>query len=312
MGDPAGIGPEITVRAWQARTLDSLPAFFVLGDPRLYQSVPVQEIADPADVPAVFASALPVLPVALPHPARPSQPDTAFGPSIIASIDRAVAMVKDGAARAVVTNPIAKALLYRAGFRAPGHTEYLARLCGLADTAAVMMLVGGGLRVVPATIHVPLAEVPLTLTPALLESVVRITLADLHHRFGIERPRVTVAGLNPHAGEAGRIGTEERDWIAPLCDRLRGEGLAVTGPAPADALFHAEARQSYDAAVCCYHDQALIPVKTLAFHDGVNVTLGLPIVRTSPDHGTAFDIAGTGLARPDSLIAALKLAADLA
>lgn len=312
MGEPAGIAPEITAQAWAARQELGLPPFAILGDPELYAPYgPVHVVKTVAEAAEVFTDALPVLPLALTRPIIPRQPDAANSPVVINSIDRAVALCLDGQARAMVTNPIAKSVLYEAGFAAPGHTEYLAHLCGLHPAATVMMLVGGGLRVVPATIHIPLVDVPKTLTPALLHRVITTTMQDLIRRFRIPHPRLAVAGLNPHAGEAGTIGTEETDWIAPLCEALRREGLDIQGPCPADTLFHEEARKSYDAAIALYHDQALIPVKTLDFHGGVNVTLGLPIVRTSPDHGTAFDIAGMGQARADSLIAAIRLADQL-
>ena len=254
---------------------------------------------------------LAVLPVPFAAPALPGRPDPANAPGVVAAIDRAVALVMSGAAGAVVTAPISKAVLKAgAGFAHPGHTEYLAHLAGGADVA--MMLAAPGLRVVPATIHIPLAQVPAALTPAVLERAIRITRTALIRDFAIPAPRIAVAGLNPHAGESGTMGREEIEVMIPVLDRLRAEGFDLSGPLPADTMFHPEARARYDAAVCAYHDQALIPLKTLDFHGGVNVTLGLPFVRTSPDHGTAFDIAGRGLARPDSLIAALRLADELA
>jgi 4-hydroxythreonine-4-phosphate dehydrogenase len=246
---------------------------------------------------------------------RPGRPDPASAAGIVESIERAVADCLSGRASAVVTNPIAKKPLYEAGFRFPGHTEFLGHLAERATgkpCLPVMMLAGPTLRTVPVTIHVPLAEVPGLLTTALIVSTARVVAADLASRFGIARPRLAVAGLNPHAGEDGGMGSEDIRVIGPAVAALRAEGIEAFGPLPADTMFHREARAGYDAAICMYHDQALIPVKTLAFDETVNVTLGLPFVRTSPDHGTAFDIAGRGAARPDSLIAALRLAATLA
>ncbi|MBX9925679.1 MAG: 4-hydroxythreonine-4-phosphate dehydrogenase PdxA [Hyphomicrobiaceae bacterium] len=324
MGDPAGIGLEITVEAWRRRArAPGSPPFALYADPSAVaacceaadMTVPIREIGGPGEATAVFSDALPVVPVPLAIPATPGAPEPANAVATIRSIDLAVADVIAGRASAIVTNPIAKAVLYAAGFSHPGHTEYLAHLASrvTGQTARpVMMLVAAGLRTVPVTIHIPLARVPTALTTAMIEDTVAITSRELETRFGITHPRIVVAGLNPHAGEGGSIGTEDRDLIAPAIERLRARGLDVTGPHPADTLFHTAARARYDAAVCMYHDQALIPVKTLGFDTGVNVTLGLPFIRTSPDHGTAFDIAGRGLASPDSLIAALELAARMA
>jgi 4-hydroxythreonine-4-phosphate dehydrogenase len=308
-GDPAGIGPELAARA--AAQAD-LPRFAWAGDPRhLPPGTPWAEVAGPAAARDLPPGVLAVLPVPFAAPAVPGRPDPANAPGVVAAIDRAVALVQAGLAGAVVTAPVAKAVLKAgAGFAHPGHTEYLAHLAGGAEVA--MMLAAPGLRVVPATIHVPLARVPAALTPAVLERAIRITRAALIRDFAIPAPRIAVAGLNPHAGESGTMGDEEIAVMAPVLERLRAEGFDLAGPLPADTMFHPEARARYDAAVCAYHDQALIPLKTLDFHGGVNVTLGLPFVRTSPDHGTAFDIAGRGLARPDSLFAALRLAWDLA
>ncbi len=240
-------------------------------------------------------------------------PDPANAPAILESIERAVAYVRAGAASAVVTNPIAKKTLYDAGFAHPGHTEYLGELSRAWGKPAtpVMLIWSPLLAVVPVTIHIPLAAVPAALTRAAIETTARIVERDLRARFRIARPRIAVAGLNPHAGEGGSIGREEIDIIAPAIEALRGEGLDIFGPLPADTMFHASARKTYDVALTMYHDQGLIPAKTLAFDEGVNVTLGLPFVRTSPDHGTAFDIAGRGIADATSLTAALKLAARL-
>ena len=317
MGEPAGIGGEILLEAWRRRR-ENDPALFALDDPErlrrlsadLGRPVPVAAIADPAEAAAAIRTALPVLPLGHALRARPGVPDPADAPAILASIARAVALARDGRASAVVTNPIHKANLYAAGFRHPGHTEYLAELAGVRRT--VMMLASPELRVVPVTIHVALRRVPELLTAELLEETARIVHASLRRDFGLPRPRLAVAGLNPHAGEGGAMGEEEGRLILPVLERLRADGLDLRGPLPADTMFHPEARRRYDAALCMYHDQALIPLKTLDFDRGVNVTLGLPFVRTSPDHGTALDIAGRGVARPDSLIAAIAMAADLA
>ena len=321
MGDPAGIGPELALRAWLARDKAS-PAFLVLADPaplaalarRLDLAVPLVEVA-PAETVAAFSRALPVAPLAARAAATPGAPSPAFAAATIESIERAVALAKSGDVRAVITNPIAKATLYAAGFRFPGHTEFLGALAARHWGGAaqpVMMIWSEALAVVPVTIHVALSDVPRLLTPALIVSTARIVVADMRSRFGVARPRLAFAGLNPHAGESGAMGREEIETIAPAIETLRAEGLDVVGPLPADTMFHAAARARYDVAVTMYHDQGLIPAKTLAFDSGVNVTLGLPFVRTSPDHGTAFDIAGKGVASPTSLIAALTLAARLA
>ena len=309
-GEPAGIGPEIAGRAWSLLR-GELP-FFYLGDPRhLPPEVPVALIADPAEAVAASARALPVLAHGFPSAAVPGQPQPAHAAEVIAVIARAVGLVQDGRAAAVCTLPIhKKALKDGAGFAFPGHTEYLAALAGV--DRVVMMLACDALRVVPATIHIPLSEVPAALTATLLEATIRITHRALGQDFGIPRPRIAVAGLNPHAGEGGAMGGEELAMIGPLLARLAADGLDVTGPWPADTMFHAAARARYDAAIAMYHDQALIPIKTIDFAGGVNVTLGLPFVRTSPDHGTAFDIAGKGVADPSSLIAALRMAARMA
>ncbi len=315
MGDPAGIGAEIALAAWASGRV--VRPFFLIGDPARLAPladracVPVAEIAAPEASTAAFADALPVLPLALPAPAVPGRPDPANAPAVVAAIDRAVALVRAGAAAAVVTNPInKKALMDGAGFAFPGHTEYLGHLSG--GTRPVMMLVSPKLKVVPVTIHIPLAEVPGALTAALIEETARIAARALTRDFGIARPRLAVAGLNPHAGEQGAIGREEIEVIAPALERLRAEGLEIAGPLPADTMFNAPARARYDVALTMYHDQALIPLKALDFARGVNVTLGLPFIRTSPDHGTAYDIAGTGRADPTSLIEALNLAVEMA
>jgi 4-hydroxythreonine-4-phosphate dehydrogenase len=313
LGDPAGIGAEIAVKAWAA--LRGEAPFFLLGDPDHVGAVaggfgvPIRLVAAPEEARAC-ADALPLLPHPLPAPSAPGRPDPRNAAAVIAMIERGVGLVRAGRALALCTNPInKKALLDGAGFPFPGHTEFLAHLCGAAHP--VMMLAAPALRVVPATVHVPLAAAPALLTPALLEATLRVTHAAAVSDLGLALPRIAVAGLNPHAGEGGAIGREEIEVIVPVLDRLRGEGMAISGPHSADTLFHAAARASYDVAVCMYHDQALIPLKTLDFANGVNVTLGLDFVRTSPDHGTAYDIAGQGRADPSSLVAALRLAREL-
>jgi len=302
-GDPSGIGPEIAAKAWAAGE-----RFVWLGDPRhLPEGTTWRAVIEgeaPGDGP------LPVLCHDFAAPARPGQPDSANAAGVIAVIERAVRLVQSGKASAICTAPIhKKALKDGAGFAFPGHTEFLAHLAGV--DRVVMMLACPGLRVVPATIHIALSEVPRALTPDLLEDTIRITRAGLIRDFGLDEPRIAVAGLNPHAGEGGSMGREELDWMAPLVTRLAAEGMAIRGPLSADTMFHAAARANYDVAICAYHDQALIPIKTIDFAGGVNVTLGLPFVRTSPDHGTAYDIAGLGKADPSSLIAALRLARDM-
>ncbi|MBS0563068.1 MAG: 4-hydroxythreonine-4-phosphate dehydrogenase PdxA [Proteobacteria bacterium] len=309
-GDPSGIGPEIAVKA--RRALGPGRPFVWLGDPRhLPPGTAIAEVADPAAARAVPARLLPVLPHAFAAPARPGHPAPENAAGTVEVIARAVALVQAGAAGALCTAPIhKKALKEGAGFAFPGHTEYLAHLAGVGRVA--MMLACDGLRCVPVTIHCPLAEVPARLTAALLEETLRITRAGLTRDFGLADPRIAVAGLNPHAGEGGTMGREEIDLIIPTLARLSAEGFRLAGPLPADTMFHPAARAGYDAAVCMYHDQALIPVKTLDFSGGVNVTLGLPFIRTSPDHGTAHDIAGQDRADPASLIAALTMAGDMA
>lgn len=314
LGDPSGVGPEIALAAW--RELAGTLPFFLIGDiaalagPAAAAGVDLMAIEDPASVPSGGAAALPVLHHPLPAAALPGAPDPANAAAVIEIIARGVDLVRRGAAAALCTNPINKKVLKDgADFPFPGHTEFLAHLAGGAQP--VMMLAAPGLRVVPVTIHIPLGDVPRALTTDLLERTIRITEAGLRSDFGIARPRLAVAGLNPHAGEGGAMGREELELIVPVLARLRAEGLAVEGPRSADTMFHPRARAGYDVAICMYHDQALIPIKTVDFDGGVNVTLGLDFVRTSPDHGTAYDIAGQGLANPASLIAALRMAADL-
>jgi len=313
MGEPAGIGGEITLAAWTALRADG-PAFFAIDDPARLAAidprVPLAPIAGPEEAPARFAEALPVLPLALAVPAVPGKPDPRNAAAVIGAIEHAVGLAQAGRAAAVVTNPISKAVLYGAGFAYPGHTEFLAALTGGAQP--VMMLVGPELRVIPLTVHVSLRAAIAMLDTALIVRLGRIAAAGLAHDFGIVRPRLAVAGLNPHAGEAGALGSEDREIIAPAVAALAAEGIDASGPFPPDTMFTPTARARYDAALCMYHDQALIPLKTLDMAHGVNVTLGLPILRTSPDHGTAFDIAGRGAADPSSLIAALRLAATMA
>src|ERR1700730_17552270 len=320
-GEPAGIGPDITIRAWLPRNELKLPAFYLRGDRNLISDRAKTlglklKLADvrAEDAPAAFAEALPVVATGHAATARPGQPDNSSADAALASIRQAVGDVVAGRASAVVTNPIAKNVLYRAGFRHPGHTEFLAELAATAGHTPqpVMMLWSPALVVVPVTIHLALREAIAQLTTDLIVSTARIVVADLKARFDLANPRLAVSGLNPHAGEDGSLGTEDRGIVAPAIEILRNEGIEIRGPLPADTMFHEAARKTYDCAICMYHDQALIPVKTLAFDDAVNVTLGLPLIRTSPDHGTAFDIAGTGAANPSSLIAALRLAPRMA
>ncbi len=317
MGEPAGVGGELSLKAWQARHSGSRP-FFVLDDPdrladlarRLEMDVRLQEISDPREAASAFSSALPVLAVRLHVPSTPGRPDVANAAATIEAIERAVRFAQEGLVAGIVTNPIQKKTLQDAGFRHPGHTEFLAELAGGVEVA--MMLACPQLRVVPVTIHLSLAEAVRALQAETIVRAGRITTLGLRTLFGIERPRLAVAALNPHAGEQGAMGDEERRIIVPAIEALRREGIEASGPAPADTLFHAAARPAYDVALCMYHDQALIPIKTIDFAGGVNVTLGLPFVRTSPDHGTALDIAGTGRADPTSLLAAIDMADDMA
>jgi 4-hydroxythreonine-4-phosphate dehydrogenase len=320
-GEPAGIGPDIAIAAWLRRNELELPPFYLRGDRDfLAERAKILglkvELADssPEDSLAAFSSALPVVATNQPATARPGQPDATSANAALASIRQAVGDVMAGRAGAVVTNPIAKSVLYRAGFLHPGHTEFLAELAADGGRAPqpVMMLWSPALAVVPVTIHVSLHEALAQLSSDLIVRTARIAVADLKARFGLSSPRLAISGLNPHAGEDGSLGTEDIEIVAPAVEILRGEGIDARGPLPADTMFHAAARQSYDCAICMYHDQALIPIKTIAFEDAVNVTLGLPFIRTSPDHGTAFDIAGTGKANPSSLAAALRLAARMA
>jgi 4-hydroxythreonine-4-phosphate dehydrogenase len=318
MGEPAGIGGEIALKAWLRRG-DGVPPFYVIDDPdrlaalaaRFGWTVPLRVIETPERALTTFPDALPVRPVDGNVRAAPGHPDPADGALVIGAIECAVAAARDGRAAAVVTNPINKEAMYRAGFHHPGHTEYLAELAG-PGTKAVMMLACPELRVVPVTIHLALRQAIEALSSAMIVDAGRVTHAALMQDFGVAAPVIAVAGLNPHAGEGGSLGREDLDIVMPAVAELRALGIDARGPLAADTMFHAAARRGYDAALCMYHDQALIPIKTIDFDGGVNVTLGLPFIRTSPDHGTAFDIAGQGVARPDSLIAALRLAAEMA
>ena len=316
MGEPAGVGPEIIARAWAALKDGDRP-FIVVGDAALMraQGVPVQTVTAPSDA-AAFPRAVPVLDIPLPASVRPGRPDPANAGTVADWIEQAVNLAMAGEVAGLVTAPIAKAPLYAAGFRFPGHTEFIAELTADAPFSGtrgpVMMLTARDLRACLVTIHVPLAEVPELVTAERVIRTARVVHETMNRDFGIARPRLALAALNPHAGESGALGLQEIEVLIPAAATLRGEGLTITDPLPADTLFHDEARAGYDAVLCLYHDQALIPVKTLDFWGGVNATLGLPVVRTSPDHGTGFDIAGKGVARADSLIAAVKLAGEMA
>ena len=318
MGEPAGIGGELTLKAWLARRHQGGMPFLALDDPKrlatiassLGLAVPITEIARPADAREVFCSALPVLPVRLREPSRAGHPDPANAPATLEAIERGARLALTGEIAGLVTNPLQKKTLQDAGFKHPGHTEFLAELAGGVDVA--MMLACPEFRVVPVTIHLSLAAAVRALDVDKIVRAGRLTANGLSTLFGIAHPRLAVAGLNPHAGEQGAMGDEEIRVIAPAIEALRHDGIAVSGPAPADTLFHAAARRAYDAAICMYHDQALIPIKTVDFAGGVNVTIGLPFVRTSPDHGTALDIAGSGRADPTSLLAAIAMADDMA
>jgi 4-hydroxythreonine-4-phosphate dehydrogenase len=321
MGDPAGIGPDIAILAWARRAAMRLPSFFVVGDPVVLSAraailgidLPIRESA-PEDAAESFDRSLPVVPVRCAVDVQAGQPDPANAAAVIEAIRLSVDHVSEGRASGLVTAPIAKSVLYHAGFRFPGHTEFLAALASErhgAELRPVMLIANQHLRVAPVTIHIPLSRVPRALTTNDIVDTARVLADGLVRRFGITSPRIAVSGLNPHAGENGALGSEDEEIIRPAISVLQGEGILAYGPLPADTMFHEEARAAYDAALCMYHDQALIPVKTLGFHDGVNITLGLPFIRTSPDHGTAFSLAGTGQARPDSLISALMAASAM-
>lgn len=319
LGDPAGVGPELIAAAWARREAEELPPFFVAGGPELLAeaaatrgiTLPVTQIYHPAEALDCFDFSLPVLP-GIDGEYRPGAPDRAGAELALASLEEACRLTVDGEAAAIVTGPIAKARLAEVGFTHPGQTEFVAQASGIAAADAVMMLAGPQLRTVPLTVHIALADVPARLSAELIVRRARIVAQALRQDFGIARPRLAIAALNPHAGEEGRLGDEEARIIQPAIAQLQAEGLAVTGPHPADALFAPRARAGYDAALCMYHDQALIPLKALDFDQGVNVTLGLPIIRTSPDHGTAFAIAGRNQADPGAMIAAIRMAGECA
>lgn len=315
LGDPSGIGPEIVSRAWERRTKEALPSFFAVGDARSIAAVwdgPLVRIAGPDEAAEAFSNALPVLQIEDAGEIIPGEPNTAGARCALDALEMAVGITRSGAAAGIVTGPVAKARLYDIGFTHPGQTEFVAERCGVGRANIAMMLAGPTLRTVPVTMHLPLREAIDTLSIDLIIARARTVERGLIRDFGIERPRLAIAGLNPHAGEGGALGREEIEIVAPALERLREEGLDVIGPLSPDTMFHERARAQYDAALCLYHDQALIPLKTLHFDDGVNMTLGLPIVRTAPDHGTAFDIAGKGLAEPGAMIAAIRLAGECA
>ena len=319
LGDPAGVGPELICEAWARREEERLPPFFVCGGAALLRqaaaarglAVPVEPIASPAGAAAAFARALPVL-GNLDGPYYPGRPDPEGAGLALASLTSAAAVTISRGAGGIVTGPISKALLAEVGFAFPGQTEFVADACGIAAEDAVMMLAGPSLKTVPLTVHVALAQVPHLLTSELIARRARTVARALRHDFGIAAPRLAICALNPHAGEDGRMGDEESRVIGPAIELLRAEGIDATGPHPADSLFAPRARETYDVAIAMYHDQALVPLKALDFDNGVNVTLGLPIVRTSPDHGTAFAIAGKGLADPGAMIAAIRMAGEIA
>jgi 4-hydroxythreonine-4-phosphate dehydrogenase len=315
LGDPAGIGPEVVGKCWDNRDRFGLPPFVAIGDPRSLAAVwdgPMASIDDPREVDSAYDIGLPILPIASQESDIPGHPTVAGAHCSLDALELAVGLARSGSASAVVTGPVSKQQLYSIGFTHPGQTEFVAERCGISPGNVAMMLAGPTLRTVPVTTHLPLAEVAGALNSALIEARGRSTLRGLQRNFGIEDPRLAVAGLNPHAGEGGALGREEIELIIPAIEALRAEGWRVTGPHPADTMFHAAARAHYDAALCMYHDQALIPLKALHFEDGVNITLGLPIVRTAPDHGTAFDIAGQDCADPRAMAAAIRLAAECA
>lgn len=315
LGDPAGIGPEVIAKCWDNRDRFGLPPFVAIGDPRSVAVVwdgPLAIIDDPRETDSAFDVGLPLIQLAAAEPDAPGRPSVAGAHCSLDSLEIAVGLARSGSAVGVVTGPVAKEQLYAIGFRHPGQTEFVAERCGIAPSNVAMMLVGPSLKAVPVTTHLPFASVREALSPALIEARGRSALRGLQRNFGIADPRLAVAALNPHAGEGGTLGSEEIEIIEPAIAALRSEGWRVSGPHPADTLFHASARARYDAALCMYHDQALIPVKALHFEEGVNVTLGLPIVRTAPDHGTAFDIAGEDSADPRAMGAAIRMAAECA
>jgi 4-hydroxythreonine-4-phosphate dehydrogenase len=315
LGDPAGIGPEVVGKCWDLRARFDLPSFVAIGDPRSLAAVwdgPIATIDDPREADSAFDVGLPILPIASVEADLPGHPSVAGAHCSLDALELAVGLARSGSAAAVVTGPVSKHQLYAIGFTHPGQTEFVAERCGVSPSNVAMMLAGPTLRTVPVTTHIPLADVINVLSPSLIEARGRAALRGLQRNFGIADPRLAVAGINPHAGEGGSLGREEIELIMPAIDALRAEGWRVTGPHPADTMFHAAARANYDAALCMYHDQALIPLKALHFEDGVNITLGLPIIRTAPDHGTAFDIAGQDRADPRAMAAAIRVAAESA
>ena len=315
LGDPAGIGPEVIAKCWDSRREFGLPQFVAIGDPRSIDAVwdgPIEIVDDPREADSAFDVGLPLIQLSAAHADVPGHPSVAGAHCSLDSLEIAVGLTRSGSAVGVVTGPVAKEQLYAIGFQHPGQTEFVAERCGVSASNVVMMLAGPTLRTVPVTTHLPLAEVTRELSSALIESRGRAALRGLQRNFGIAEPRLAVSGLNPHAGEGGQLGTEEIDLIEPAIAALAAEGWRVSGPHPADTMFHASARSNYDAALCMYHDQALIPIKALHFEDAVNVTLGLPIVRTAPDHGTAFNIAGQDRADPRPMAAAIRMAAETA
>ncbi len=315
LGDPAGIGPEVVAKCWDNRAAFGLPPFVAVGDARSLELVwdgPIASIDDLADADAAFDVGLPILHIPCNEVHRPGDPSTVGAHCSLDSLELAVGLARSSSAAAVVTGPVSKQQLYGIGFAHPGQTEFVAERCGIAPGNVAMMLAGPSLKTVPVTTHIALSAVPAALSIGLIEARGRATLRGLQRNFGIAEPRLAVAALNPHAGEGGALGREEIELIQPAIDALRAEGWQVSGPLPADTMFHAAARSRYDAALCMYHDQALIPLKALHFDEGVNMTLGLPIVRTAPDHGTAFDIAGQDRADPRAMAAAIMLAAQAA
>ncbi len=315
LGDPAGIGPEVIAKCWDNRDSFALPAFVAIGDPRSIAAVwdgPLEVVDDPRQADAAFDHGLPVIQLNVPQADVPGHPSVMGAHTSLDSLEIAVGLARSGSASGVVTGPVSKEQLYAIGFQHPGQTEFVAERCGVASENVVMMLAGPTLRTIPVTTHLPLSEVSSRLTAGLIEARGRAALRGLQRTFGIAEPRLAVSGLNPHSGEGGQLGTEEVEIIAPAIAALAAEGWRVTGPHPADTMFHSRARAEYDAALCMYHDQALIPIKALHFEEAVNVTLGLPIVRTAPDHGTAFDIAGQDRADPRPMAAAIRMAAEAA
>ena len=315
LGDPAGIGPEVIAKAWERRDSEGLPPFFAVGDLRAVERVwngPIRAISDPTQAIGCFADALPVIQLDAGAASTPGEPDLEGARNSLDALELAVGLTRSGAASALVTGPVSKAQLYTVGFVHAGQTEFVAERCGVSSELVAMMLLGPSLKAVPVTVHMALRDVPDTLTTERIVAKGRATARGLQRQWGIAEPKIAVAGLNPHAGEDGALGREDLDVIVPALERLREEGIDVTGPHPADTLFHAAMRSRYDAALCMYHDQALIPVKTLHFDEGVNMTLGLPIIRTSPDHGTAFEIAGRDMASAGAMIAAIRTAAACA